>query len=234
MNFSIAGHQYSIELDSNINSILLYGSYARCENDELSDIDILIVNEKDNDKSYIITDSQGNALPEKWITVYSKTTIETMKKYTSLFLWHIKLESKFIYKRNLYLEKVLEDLPEYVNTYDDIYQYKTILKDIKDIVIDNNCTIFYELSLLASLIRNLSIAYCYLNGKKCFGRVIPVKHLLKDYPIFTIEDYEKLYVFRSTYNCYENKQITKINKSYIEYWISKTEQIINIVEVTND
>lgn len=230
MKFSIAGHQYSIELEPNINSIILYGSYARCENDDFSDMDILIVIEKDVEKSYIIKDSQGKALPDKWITVYSKAAMESMKTFTSLFLWHIKLESKTIYKKDSYLETLLGDLPEYVHTDDDIQQYKTILSDIKEIIKNSKCTIFYELSLLASLVRNISIAYCYLNGKMCFGRVTPVELLLSDYPLFSIEDYEKLYVFRSTYNNDTIKQINPMTEDYIQHWITKIEQLIIIVE----
>lgn len=230
MNFSIVGHQYSIELDPNINSIILYGSYARCENDRFSDMDILIVIEKDNEKSYIIKDSQGTTLPDKWITVYSKATMETMKTFTSLFLWHIKLESKIIYKKDSYIETLLDNLPEYVNTNDDIQQYKTILNDIKEIIKNSKCTIFYEISLLASLVRNISIAYCYLNGKLCFGRATPVELLLNDYPLFSIEDYEKLYVFRSSYNNDTVRQINSMTDDYIQCWISKTEHLINIVE----
>ena len=91
MHFEIEGKKYYLENDGNINCIMLYGSYARHENDLYSDIDILIITEKAMMKQYIILDTSGKRIPEKWISIYSKEIIEKMKKYPSLFLWQFKL-----------------------------------------------------------------------------------------------------------------------------------------------
>lgn len=230
MTFLVNKKEYTIETDDNINCIILYGSVARYENDSYSDIDILIVTETEKEKKYVITDLQGNKLPDKWITIYSKRDINRMLQYTSLFLWHLKMEAIFIFKKDNYIETVLENLPEYTKTAEDVRQYKIICEDIKKVIIYENETMFYELSLLASLVRNLSIAFCYLKGEKCFGRNRPVEILLKDYPIFSMEEYKELYVFRSKYNMGVQEENNLVNKTLAMKWIENVELLIEFVE----
>ena len=231
MLLEIQGKKYYIENDNNINCIMLYGSWARGENDIYSDMDILIITETITTKKYIIHDSAGNAIPEQGIVVYGKENIERMKKYTSLFLWHIKLEALYLYKKDFYMDEFLNSLPEYNKTSEDIFQYKVICGDIRELMEKKLfITLFYEVTLLASIVRNIAIAYCYINGKKCFGRNRPVIFLIKDYPFFSIEEYEELYVFRSLYNNSEDKSYRQIDDEYIWKWITIVENLIEIME----
>ena len=231
MLFEIEGKQYYMENDQNINCIMLYGSWARHENDEFSDMDILIVTETTTNKKFVILDSEGKILPEKWVSVYCKEDIAYMKKNTSLFLWHIKLEALCLYKKDLFMDKILNNLTEYRGTAEDIYQYKVICQDIKELMEKQQfISLFYELSLLASLVRNIAIAYCYVNGKKCFGRIKPVFLLTEDYPLFSIEEYMELYKFRSLYNNSEKNYYGKIELEFIWKWIDIIEELIEVME----
>ncbi len=231
MHFEIEGKKYYLENDGNINCIMLYGSYARHENDLYSDIDILIITEKAMMKQYIILDTSGKRIPEKWISIYSKESIEKMKKYTSLFLWHIKLEASYLYKSDLYMDDILNDLPKYLGTGEDIYQYKVICQDIKQLMKKNQFyTLFYELSLLASLVRNIAIAFCYINGKMCFGRIKPVILLIEEYPLFSIKEYMELYAYRSLYNNSEGSYCEEVDLEFVWKWINIVEKLIRFVE----
>ena len=233
MFFEIEGMMYYIENEDNINCIMLYGSWARHENDRLSDMDILIVTEDTVTKKFVILDSEGNPLPEKWISVYSKESIEKMKRYTSLFLWHIKLEALYLYKKDFYMDDVLNGLQDYSRTAEDIYQYKVICRDIKELMEKEQfLTLFYELSLLASLVRNIAIAYCCVKGKMCFGRMKPVRFLIEDYPLFSMEEYAKLYTFRSLYNNAGSEDYgnVEIEMDVIWKWIHIIEKLIKIME----
>ena len=91
-------------------------------------------------------------------------------------------------------------------------------------------SLFYELSLLASLVRNIAIAYCYVNGKKCFGRIKPVFLLTEDYPLFSIEEYMELYKFRSLYNNSDKNYYGKIELEFIWKWIDIIEELIEVME----
>lgn len=231
MLLEIAGRKYYIENVENINCVMLYGSWARHENDEFSDMDILIVTEDTINKKFVISDSEGNFLPEKWISIYSKENIMYMKKNTSLFLWHIKLEALCLYKKDLFMDEILYNLSEYNGTAEDIYQYKVIYQDIKKLMEKQQfISLHYELSLLASLVRNIAIAYCYVNGVKCFGRIKPVLLLIGDYPLFSIEEYVELYTFRSLYNNSESNCYGKIELEFIWKWIDIIEELIRVME----
>lgn len=231
MFFEIEGKQYYIENDRNINCIMLFGSWARHENDEFSDMDILIVTEIMENKNYIILDSEGNHLPEKWVTIYSKENILYMKSNTSLFLWHIKLEALCLYKKDCFMDEILNNLEEYRGTSEDIYQYKIICQDIKGLMKKHQyISLYYELSLLASLVRNIAIAYCYVNGKKCFGRTEPVVLLREHYPIFSMEEYRDLYKFRSLYNNFKENYCEEIEIEFVWKWINIIEELIKMME----
>lgn len=231
MFFKIGEKRYYLEDESDINCIMLYGSWARHENDIYSDMDILIVTESTVTKKYEIIDLEGNLLPQKWITIYSKESIERMKMYTSLFLWHIKIEAAYLYKRDSFMDEILNNLLEYNGTVEDIYQYKVICQDIKELMQKEQFTsVFYELSLLGSLVRNISIAYCYLNGKKSFGRNEPVAALLKAYPLFSMEEYKELYQFRLIYNNSIDKNYGQVECLFVWKWIYIIEKMIKIME----
>ena len=68
-------------------------------------------------------------------------------------------------------------------------QYQCICNDIEDVIQKEDFTYIYELSLLAAVIRNTCIAYCYVHGEMIFGRITPVKYVLEQKKLFSIENY---------------------------------------------
>jgi predicted nucleotidyltransferase len=233
---------YTLELETYIETIALYGSCARGECDANSDVDILIIiDDSSKDKYYEIKQKFSNELqiPVNWISVYTKQAILNMKKYSSYFLWHLKLEANFFYSRSKFLEDVLQNLNEYTKTDSDLRQYLIIYKDIESAIHTDNKTYQYELSLLASLVRNTCMAFCYKNNIYNFGRIEPVlitKQKLSKIVDFTIDEYNELYEFRSLYNkgILKELEINKVN-SYVEIWLERTKKlIINVMEYNKE
>ncbi len=217
MELLIKGEKYILEPDDNINAVMLFGSWARGENDGYSDMDILIVTEKVVQNKYKLY-KDNCILNEKWLSVYTKGSLLRLKRYSSLFLWHLKMEGIILYQKDGFLGKLLEQLPVYTKTPDDLEQYQCICNDIEDIITKENCTYEYELALLAAIIRNTCIAYCYGHGKMIFGRNSPIEYVLNKNPLFTLESYQELYRYRSEFQL-TKKCNKKIHGSYVKEWL---------------
>lgn len=215
-----------------IEDIYLYGSYARQENDENSDMDILIiVNENNYNLIKSIKEKIAKDLnfPLDWISVYSVGKIEEMKMYGAYFLWHLKLEGIKIYSKDEYLYKTIIDLPNYSNCKDDVLQYKEICNDIEHSIQSKSYNIVYELNLLASVIRNSSIAYSFSTGKYIFGRYTPViyvKDRLADTIQFDINEYKQIYRYRIMYNRGKYYRVDEDSINIIYKWLRIVEVII--------
>ena len=123
---------------------------------------------------------------------------------------------------------LFEDLPKYTKTVEDLEQYQDICCDIEDIIKKEECTYDYELSLLAAVIRNTCIAYCYLHGEMLFGRNEPVIRLLEKKPIFSIESYQELYKYRSEFSL-RREYSKKIDISYIKIWLKRANELLEYV-----
>lgn len=222
-----------------IEDIYIYGSYARGESDIYSDIDILVVINTQEYKDIInIKDNMKSKLniPRDWISIYSYNRIEEMKQYGAYFLWHLKLEGKKVYSRKRYLENTLKSIPKYKKCKMDLIQYNDICIDIENSVKKEQYNIYYELNVLASIVRNASIAFCFLNNKYIFSRYKPVKFVidsisknigLKGINI-DIREYDELYKYRIIYN---RGGLYPERDDLIEFllkWINIAKYIINM------
>jgi predicted nucleotidyltransferase len=220
-----------------IDSIYLFGSYARGDYDDKSDIDLLIIVEDCDEETLInrkkIFERELN-LPYHWLSVYRKSSIIDMHQYGSYFLWHIKHEGKILYSQTRFLSSLLDTLPTYIKTRENLIEYLDVCKDIKKSIQLDTVTLKYDLSILASIIRNTCIALCFLYNKYDFGKYSVVKHcqdfLGREMP-FRIDEYEILYNFRlmETRSLNLGHAIDNIiNKDYVHTWIKNAEKLINI------
>lgn len=200
MDISLFNNIDKIKKEKNVEEIYLFGSVARGEEDEHSDIDILIVIDDCPEDKYIFWKNKFSNylnIPVSWVSLYRHSKIIKMYKSGSYFLWHIKKEGKIIYSKNNELSSLLLTLPRYNNTKKDLQEYLEILSDIKD-ELDNECIcIEYELAVLASLVRNTCIAISYLNKRLDFGRNSAVMYCVSKYKINVSEiEYNELYQYR--------------------------------------
>lgn len=217
----------------NISEIYLFGSYARKDNDENSDIDILIVIDDCNEKEYISYKEKFAKtlhVPVEWISLYRASKILRMYQYGSYFLWHIKKEGINLYSRNNQLEKLLETLPKYKNVRNDLTEYKQIVEDIEHETEESYFDIDYELSVLASLVRNTCIAIAYLNGKFDFGRnsvIITCKQICNNSINFTLDEYIELYKYR-LYQTGKLNSVKAGSKKLVLFWLECEKSLLEI------
>lgn len=226
------------EIVGNIISIYLFGSSTRGEQDEYSDYDVFLCIKDCKDEEYF---SIKNIIEETYkhtkyeFSIYQISSLTEMHKKGSYFLWHLKNEGIQIYDKNCTLAKLLNSLPRYKKTFEDFQEYYDILLDIKESVESNDFTPTYELSILATLARNVCIGLCYLHGEMVFGRVTPVEkckeYYSQSFP-FNIDEYLNLYKYR----LFENRKnldlgINKPNKEYINNWIIKVEKLITLAKM---
>lgn len=215
-------------------SIYLYGSMARGDVADNSDCDILVaVDDCDAEMFEHLRSELQEWHPELncEFAIYQISALKSMCAKGSLFLWHIKSEAIKIYSAGNQLEDILENLLPYNGTMDALSEYKDIMKDIEDDPLDDAQLMVYNLSLMATLIRNTCIVCCYVMGNMLFGRVSPVKYCLSHwqeaFPI-NIQEYEELYQYRVALNRGGEIPEQPVLKQYYNMWKRKTNQLITL------
>ena len=222
-----------LKRQGNIREIYLFGSVARGDQDEQSDVDILIVIDNCSEDDYIKYKKEYASIlqiPVSWISLYREKKILKMHEKGSYFLWHLKQEGKVLYSRENELDKLFATLPRYRGMKEDIKEYRQILDDVNEELHNVYLCIEYELSVLASLVRNTCIMLSYLNNRFDFSRNQVVKYCIDTYKIdVSLEEYRALYKYRS----YETGKIQRVEKGKIEdinKWVKVENQLLDISE----
>ena len=217
----------------NVREVYLFGSFARGDYDQNSDVDILIVIDDCSETEYVkLKDCFASVLniPISWISVYRISKILKMYDNGSYFLWHIKKEGKIIFSRENQLEHLLCTLPQYKNVFRDLNEYNEILQDVIIETENKNICIEYELSIIASLVRNTCIAIAYMNGNMDFGRNSVVMYCFSKYGInIELQEYEELYKYR----LYQTGKIAKVpkgNMNLLNKWIETENVLLEIAK----
>ena len=201
MNKSLLDSISKVKEEKNVEEIYLFGSVARGDEDEYSDIDILIVIDDCTEDEYIDWKNKFSNyldIPVSWISLYRHSKILRMYESGSYFLWHIKKEGKIIYSRSNEMPSLLLTLPRYNNTENDLEEY---------------ICVEYELAVLASLVRNTCIAISYLDERLDFGRNSAVMYCFSKYKInISLKEYKELYQYR----LYHTNKIECVPKGKVE------------------
>jgi predicted nucleotidyltransferase len=237
IKFNLLSKTYTLSNASYVDSICLFGSYARGDYDDKSDIDLLIIVEDCDEETLIERKKvfeKELKLPYHWLSVYRKSSIQDMHQYGSYFLWHIKHEGKILYSQTPFLVTILDTLPRYLKTKENLVEYLDVCQDIKKSIQIDELTLKYDLSILASIVRNTCIALCFLYDEYDFGKYSVVKHckniLGEAFPI-TLDEYEKLYNFRliETRSLNLGQAIDNIiSKDYVLQWINNANKLIRL------
>lgn len=230
IRFNIFNKEYSLS-SNQIESVCLFGSTSRGDYDFRSDIDLLIVIDDCDEDIFVNikkTFAETLEIPPDWISLYMRSTMEKMREYGSYFLWHLKLEGNILFSRTGFLEGLLSNLPSYDRVEDDLNDYLQISKDIEESLKSDIVILEYELAVLASLVRNTCIAFCFLYGKPRFGRVSPIKTTLEilGTNIFTITDYEQMYSFRLSRIRKEIKPSIAPSVEIVKIWLNRVNYLI--------
>ena len=73
-----------------------------------------------------------------------------------------------------------------------------------------------------------NIAYCYVHGEMIFGRITPVKYVLEQKKLFSIESYQKLYRYRSEFKLMVSEN-EKVDVSEVKEWLKKANMLLKYV-----
>lgn len=151
--------------------IVLFGSKARKEADDFSDVDIFIlVDDVSQDRIVEIINITKSNLPFSniGISLYTISTYNKLINEGSMFLWHLKLEGKIIYKKstlNLY-----NGLVTFTNFKRNYVIYENLLEKT-EISLRENGINEYDLSQLFFICRNLCLLTCFKASTPTFGRI---------------------------------------------------------------
>ena len=217
-------------------TVYVYGSASRNDNDEYSDIDIFVCTKQCEQQTYDIIKDMFSRFAENGkfeFAFYQINNLEYMQKKGSYFLWHIKTEGVLVYESSKIFDVLLQNLPPYSGTNDDLDEYCDIIKDIKKSILQDDSTVKYELAVMATLARNICIACCYIIGTMDFGRTSPVikvqQYFGEKFP-FSIEEYTSLYKYR-LHNV-RDLQIDNLDGivQYAEDWVKKIEILLTLVK----
>lgn len=158
--------------NKNVDAVIQYGSSARGDSSEDSDIDFFILLHKYKESDSIrIKEILRNKFTDQIldISIYESERFNLMIEHGSLFLWHLKIEGEKWYTSNYFDEQMLE-LAEFKGSIEDLITYNKIFNSTVR-SIEKNGVNFFDLSILATLARNTLIIACYNFGNKEFGKL---------------------------------------------------------------
>jgi hypothetical protein len=143
---------------------VLYGSAARGDNDTLSDVDVLIV----EDRHIHCASIQGAT-----VVRYTWKEFCDMSEYGSLFLRHLRSEGRVIQcddtgEKNYNLR--LAHLPSYSRALFDLRSFESAINDSEFALTAGDTSVEFELASLATVMRHCSILASYLMGHEDFSR----------------------------------------------------------------
>lgn len=180
----------------NVNAAILFGSNARGDSDEYSDLDLCIFC---NDVPFLEIQKIRNKIASLLeckpynISMYTSQKVKNMLAKGSLFMWHIKMEGKILFSRENYFENVFSKLEPYKRHKEDLIYYNILLEDIKLNLEKTRFVSEFDLSLLFTVCRNACMVICHLKGKPVFGRISVFNYMKDIYKDQVALDYETYY-----------------------------------------
>lgn len=220
--YNVTPEDYSIE------SIIVFGSFIRGDNNIHSDIDFLIVIDNCSYNEKLITKlniAEEMQIPPSWISIYTTDEIYDLCLYGDSFLWSVKLEGLILYSRSNFFEYCLYNLRLYTNMTNDI---ASNYKKLRNISYDFNTKTVSNATLIKRvgyIIRNTLTILAYTAGVINYNKY-EVYDICKSIPGFYIpfskESYIKLLDIKSYIkdNSLDADSIPNFHQ-YIKLWIKK-------------
>jgi hypothetical protein len=167
----------------------LFGSHARGDSDELSDVDVLIAGSGD-------PSLELDVAPDKISTItFSWKELEHMASYGSLFLHHVRREGRAL-GQSPRLDALLSMLPEYQRAAVEVTCFDRVLVDVRR-AMERDHSPTFELGVLGTTLRHACILGCYLRGDPAYGRCLPFTKYAAAIGMSHLgEEMTRLYAFR--------------------------------------
>ena len=210
-------------------ALWLYGSHSRGNSDSLSDVDIILIADDEND------DSPLRELPlfpqTPTVSRYNWFEIEQMAGYGSLFLRHLLLEGRVIAESPRAvgrLDALLSSLGPYQRASRDLQGFWTVHADVGESLLNGGASTAFETATLATVFRHAAILGCNLFDAPCFSRLEPVRRLVNTWilPRVWAAEFSKFYRYRL---CEDGRATVSRNPSmeYIWEWHARVAVLLN-------
>lgn len=207
----------------------LYGSAARGDSTDRSDVDVLVVGSFRPD--WLAHRFSGQRLS---ISQYSWSEIRHMASYGSLFLQHLRLEGRpldYSPASIFDLAALLGTLPPYANVQRDLRAFQVSLDDIR---VESKAPVSlpFELASLAALVRRIGILGAYLNGKPTFGRYQPVIDVVRTWslPPEIASEFPTLYGYRLAAEDASVALPSDLPTQFVDLWLMRTQTMLDCLK----
>lgn len=162
-----------------IEAAVLFGSCARGDSDMYSDFDVALfvkagnIETLTNIKKELVDGTSNGSFT---FSLYSTRTAEILAQDGSLFLWHLNLEGKVLFERDLWISSLFARLKPYGKNkaLRDLTTFERILNDVRDALRRAEATALFEAATMYSILRNSGMIYSYAKGAPRFGRSEPI------------------------------------------------------------
>jgi predicted nucleotidyltransferase len=212
-------------ISSDSAEVWLYGSHARGDSDELSDVDLLVISDE-----FIADDLLLYSTPAS-VSRYSWREVEHMVEYGSLFLVHVRMEGKpLVETSDRKFWSLLRSMPPYMRANQELESFETVVADVSKSLQGDHSPPF-ELAVLGTAARHAAILGCYLLGTPVFSRREPFKKLLPclNYDAADVAEFEGLYDFRVYENRGEIPPLVASSES-AQIWVPRVRELIRRVK----
>jgi hypothetical protein len=88
----------------------------------------------------------------------------------SLFLWHLRLEGKVLYDKDQFLERLLDNLPEFSAYHESLSSYRSMWQGVSEACSSLGYLTEFDCHVLHGIVRDCCILLCYSLGCPSFGR----------------------------------------------------------------
>jgi hypothetical protein len=203
----------------------LFGSAARGDTDDLSDVDVLVAGELEP-KTLLHLPYPRNRVN---LVRYDWPELRQMAGYGSLFLHHVRLEGKLLYSpHESKLAPLLEGLPPYGRSQYELSAFVRVLDDVERALLGDHSPAF-ELAVIATALRHSCILGCYAAGEPKFGRRSAFEMFLaRARRSDLIEAAQQLYDFR----LYEDGRSVppfEATTADVMFWLTRAREVLGAV-----